>query len=525
MGVGARMRWGCDGVALGVLMTVPMVSALAFGGAVWWCPPLLAILVGLGLIATLLRLILMGRWPLLIGPWVPALFGLVVIGALQLAPLPAPLAVRASPRSQEAYTQGALTDLIRRDDPQGAEPKAAQMRTPVSLDRGATLRWTAGALLCLGLAWMTAQLVDRPRRLVLVASSIVAAFAWQVLALAIQVAGGAEGLYGAYVPGARAGPLAMLAPTRLDQESAPHDSQLIALEDPDRAATPLPWIQLEPELGPGGLMGGPDALLALAAIALPLALGLALHGLAPRGSRDRFWTRMRDRPSGAAALLLGVLTLGASGLMGWLAGPWLAIGIGLVLAITGLLASLGTGLGALGPSLTLASVLLLGLSAGLANGSETAPPDPDRPLVRADSWPETVARWHETARIARDFPLLGAGLGCFDVIHPYYKGRDERTATASSSLLQLAAEAGLAGLAVVGLALAWSVIRLPFVLARIGGADRALAAALLGSALLSLGFAAIQWTWQLPVVAICLSLILGLLQRWLAGGTDLFATT
>ena len=130
--------------------------------------------------------------------------------------------------------------------------------------------------------------------------------------------------------------------------------------------------------------------------------------------------------------------------------------------------------------------------------------------------------WMETARIARDFPILGSGLGSFPAIHPYYKTSNLATTTAWSSVLRWWSEAGLVGVALLGLAVAWCLSRLPAALRRVGTADRMLGFALVGSVVAFAAFSVVHWTVELAAVALAASAVGGTLERWLAGGTDLF---
>jgi O-antigen ligase len=112
-------------------------------------------------------------------------------------------------------------------------------------------------------------------------------------------------------------------------------------------------------------------------------------------------------------------------------------------------------------------------------------------------------------------------MGSFATVHPYYKHRDEARTTALSSVIQWWAEAGLAGLAIVGTTVLWGLIRLPGAIRRVGSADRALAFALVGAIACFAMFSAVHWTVELTAVALAASAVLGTCNRWLAGGTDL----
>jgi O-antigen ligase len=130
--------------------------------------------------------------------------------------------------------------------------------------------------------------------------------------------------------------------------------------------------------------------------------------------------------------------------------------------------------------------------------------------------------WAEGVQIFRESPLVGAGLGCFGVIHPYFKARDLCSTTAMSSLVQWSVESGLVGIGILSLALLWCLIRLPGVLKQVGLVERSLAHGLIGAALSFGLLAAVHWTIELSAVAISASALGGTWNRWLAGGTDLF---
>jgi hypothetical protein len=130
--------------------------------------------------------------------------------------------------------------------------------------------------------------------------------------------------------------------------------------------------------------------------------------------------------------------------------------------------------------------------------------------------------WFESLAILHDFPLLGAGLGSFRTIYPYFRTVDGSSGATPGAMLRWGAEAGLIGLLLVAFAAAWSAWRLPSCLKQVGSADRALAHGLIG-AVVGLGlWSALQWTVELPAVAISASALGGTWNRWLAGGTDLF---
>jgi hypothetical protein len=499
------MMVGADRALAALMVATLMGATLAFGGLVWWAGPALGALVLALAAALVLRMALAGRVRVLRSP-LGALGGLAIgLAAAQLVPLPAGLAGRVSPRSRALHAEAAAGAAL--------EPG----KTPVTVDRPATLRWLVGASACLALFCAAAHFADGLGRLRLVWGSVVAGFGLCTVFAAVQLAGGGSGaFYGLYEPGR--GPA--WAPSLADVRSAPGATRLRFAGGPSgegRWATAVP-ARRGGVLGP--LPGGPGAYLALASLALPLALGLALQALAPRGSREGLFARMRYEGGLARVALLGLTVLAGSTLAGLLGGPILAAPVALGLALAGLPAALGAGVA--WPAATLTAAALVALGLGVRLGEVAGRPAGSDPLADAGRLGEVAQVWRDGVKIARDFPVLGTGLGSFATVYPLYKSRDASPTTALSSLLQWAVEAGGAGLALLGLGAAWCLWRLPRAIGRVGPADRPLLAALLGSAAGFAAFSAVHWTVQLPAVALAACAVGGTLNRWLAGGTDLF---
>ena len=207
-------------------------------------------------------------------------------------------------------------------------------------------------------------------------------------------------------------------------------------------------------------------------------------------------------------------------LVGLMAGPVLAGVFALGLILAGGPGAWGTGLR--GSAVALTGLALLSLGAGVAIGETAGRPPGFAPLATRADWAASARTWKEAAHIARDFPILGAGLGSFPSIHPYYKSTDAGTTTARSSLLQWSAEAGAAGLLLLGVAALWAIARLPGAIRRVGSADRPLAFGLLGALASFALLSAVHWTVELTAVALAAGAVGGTCDRWLAGGTDLF---
>ena len=86
--------------------------------------------------------------------------------------------------------------LARSDLPSVQLGDPAQIRSPATLDRAATLRWLIGALACLGIFWAVSHFADRLKRLYLVWGCVLAAFLINGAFGLVQITGGVEGLYG-----------------------------------------------------------------------------------------------------------------------------------------------------------------------------------------------------------------------------------------------------------------------------------------------------------------------------------------
>lgn len=487
-------------------------TPLLFGGGVGWMKPAIGIAVLTLALTTLLRAALIGRWGVLKSPLTT--LGLLAIGlaALQSVPLPGRLASGLSPKARAVHALGVLPDLAASDDPSVAMPEVVADRTPATIDRPATLRWVVGALACLAVFIASSHYADRLSHTSLIWGSVVAAmFVGTTFGIA-QLVGGVSGLYGVVEPGSGKA----LAPSLADLASAPGSNAMRPVGDasgwgiarPDR-----PFLL-------GTMLGGPGAYLALSAIGLPLALGLMLQLLAPRGSREPITLRLRASGRMGLAVVLVGMTLASAGLVGFFAGPWLAAPFALALALIGLLAAWPSGLRWLGIGLTV--MVLMALGGGVGMAETLGRPRGIEAALDASSWPKAVEGWKGAGKAARQFPLIGSGLGTFPTLAAYLKTTDETPTTAGSSLLQWGVEAGLAGLALLGLGGLWCVARIPGALRRVGSADKVLALALIGTGLCFGAVSALHWTVEVMAVALAACAVAGTANRWLAGGTDLF---
>lgn len=502
-GIDALLALGVIGLLFG--------TALAFGGVVWWSRPMVGVL-ATGVAATwLVRVAALGRWTVLKSPAIPLCSMAIGLGFVQLVPLPARVAAQVSSRAVATNALGVIPDRVLEDDPSFAIPAAYETRSPLSLDRPATLRWVVAALGCLALFWVCTHFADRLQHVRLIWGCVVAAFFLNVVLAVVQIAGGVNGQYGYLTPGE--GPF--WAPTLDDLMSSPVPSVLRAVGErkPDRptlaAARAMPAFQF------GSLVGGAGAYLALASLAIPLALGLTLQTLSPRGGRDGMLTRLRDSGQGSQVVLTLILTLAGTVLAGMMAGKRASLPFGVGIAAVGLFGTWATGIRKTG--MTMTAAFGLALVGGVVVHEATTPE-----VVPRVSWVEAQTTWRESWAIFRDFPLVGTGLGTFATVHPFYKAGDVEPNSARSSVAQWAVEAGAVGLGLAGLLGAWALIRLPGAVRRVGTADRALCAGLVGSLAGFALFSAVHWTVELPAVALALAAVAGTANRWLAGGTDLF---
>ncbi len=502
-----------DFLVAALLATLIVGTTLAFGGATWWARPAVAALVAALTVLAMLRIPLQGAWQLNKSPMLPLGVLALLLAAVQLAPLPPAVSVAISPRSQALYSRGVLPELAWADDPDVLLPTPADVRSPATVDRPATVRWLLGASACLAVFAVVSHATDRLGRLRLVWGSIVAAFALNTAIGLVQLVGGAGGLYGAIEPGKGSA----FAPTHDDLLATPNATTLrVAGEGDSGWALPRgdrPFLV-------GSLMGGPGAYLALGMLAMPLGLALTLQLLAPRGSREALGERLRQSGQGGLAFSLVASTVAGALMVGLLGGPWLAAPFALGLVLAGIPGGKAAGQRRVAVAIT--GLALLALIGGVLVGESGGRPRGVEPPANLAGWSAACGVWRETLEIARDFPLVGAGLGSFATIHSSYKATDAGTTTAGSSLLQWWAEAGVVGLSILGLGALWVLIRLPLVLRKVGSADRSLAFGLVGAVV---GFAilsAVRWTVELAAVALAASAVLGTCDRWLAGGTDLF---
>ncbi|MGP0069554.1 MAG: O-antigen ligase domain-containing protein, partial [Isosphaeraceae bacterium] len=179
-----------DRLLAATLVLLVLGSVLAFGGAVWWFPPAVVAMTFAMVVLRLVQVLLQGRMPLLKSPLTFLGILVLLLGMVQLLPLPAGLAGRISPVAHEVYATGTWSRLVLADDPDAKLPPPASVRSPATLDRAATLRWLVGAAVCLGIFWTVSHHVDRLNRLYWVWGSIAAAFLLNAAVGVVQISGG-----------------------------------------------------------------------------------------------------------------------------------------------------------------------------------------------------------------------------------------------------------------------------------------------------------------------------------------------
>jgi hypothetical protein len=505
-----------DRALAGQILLVVAGTVLAFGGAVWWMKPTLAGLTATMAMTALLRAWMTGRIVILKSPL--TLMGLVALAlaAVQITPLPGRIAGLISPSSRSAHALGVLPDRARADNPSLVMPEAVADRTPASIDRPATLRWLVGAMASLTVFCVCAHYADRLGRSNLIWGSVVAVFFIGTTFGAAQLLSGTSGFYGFVEPGSGR----PLSPSLADQASSPGSTVLRPVLETGDAGSAWALPRPDRRFSFGTMVGGPAGYLALAALGLPLALGLTLQTLAPRGSRERLSARLRaSNRAGMAALLVSMTAAGAI-LTGYLSGPVLAAPFAIAMALVGLPAARSSGLR--WASVGLTGLVMASLGGGVAMGESWGRPRGCDPWGDSGGFSAARSSWAESARALRQFPLMGSGMGTYSTVASYFKSGDETWTTARSSLLQWAVESGLVGIALVAMAGLWCLLRLPGAVRRVGSADKTLAYTLLGTAVCFALVSTLHGTVEILGVALAACAVGGTCNRWLAGGTDLF---
>lgn len=499
-----------------LLAGLPLFAILAFGAQVSWALPVLAAATFLAVLSELARRALIGRWSTLRSPL--GLIGLAILGLgiAQSLPLPQVLAERLSPNAHRTWTRGAIPSRILEDAPNLPPTEAASSRTPATLDRSATFRWIVGGAACWILFILVGHHIDGLGRLRYAWGGVVVGLLINTCFGAVQLLGDVSGWYAGMLPGFVS---RYVEPGPNDLMESPGWLKADPITSARDGEVTPGWMILRPlpRFEFGTLIGGAEAYVALAALALPLALGLILQMAAPRGQTARLWGRLQQSgQTGPVVVMLGLTTVSAL-LMGALAGPMVSLSTAACLALLGIAAAAWTGLGLAGLAFT--TTVVGGLAVGIA--VHTSGMVPARSVATPD-WSAALSLWDSTRKIFFDFPCMGSGVGTFATVIPYYKEIEPTPTVAGNSGFQWLAEAGFLGFGLAAAGFAWCLWRLPSAIARVGSADRALACGLAG-AILSFGIAScLQTTVQFTAVALSACVVGGTAHRWLAGGTDLF---
>jgi hypothetical protein len=499
-------------VLIGALVALILVgSALGFGGLVWWAPVVWVPLVWAGVGLLIFRLLLERRWGLMRSGLGLCVAAVAVLAVIQLLPLPGRVLGMLSPHAHEVHAWGTLGELARTDDPELGRQEAEPMRGTISLDRSATVRVLAWSMTCWGMLVLVSRYSRTQARTMLVWGSVVTGFAGLSLLGFLEWMG--EG--GQAIGGPGTG---VVMPTQLDawQVSAGYRLR------PAQGGMGAGWLMAEPQRArPVGLLhDGSRTLVPLGAVALPLALGMLLHRLAPRGSREGIWTRLHGSIGAAQAGLCGLVIGVGLVMVGWTGGPLVLGAILLGLVTTVFLAWWGTGLTWRG---VLGGLLGLGLAsaAGFWAWIRTAQGGGDI-LSHAGSGAFRLAIWTDMLGMLRDFGTTGTGLGSFPRVYPLYKSMDLTVSDPGSGVLRWWVETGVLGmgLVLVGVVLAaWSIMR---GVREMGGTERALAGGLVGAVLAAGFLAVVHPVVTGPASGLALAAVGGTALRWFSGATDLW---
>jgi tetratricopeptide (TPR) repeat protein len=168
-------------------------------------------------------------------------------------------------------------------------------------------------------------------------------------------------------------------------------------------------------------------------------------------------------------------------------------------------------------AITIVALLLIG-SAGRSRVDNRL----EETFVRETSLGERVVLWEDSLGMVRDFPVLGVGLGCWSELFPHYHRppwRSGRFLESHNDYLQLFAETGLVGFALLMWFFFHAVFR-PFArIGRLAPAVRATFAALVSGLAVMAVHELFDFNLQIPANAFLFALMLGLANR-LALGPD-----
>ncbi len=446
-----------------------------------------------------------------------------------------------SPDSHHAYTDRHASRPGSRVRPlRGIARACARPHAAVSIDRsGRPSCWCirSGDQPGLAIFWTASRFADRLGHLLVIWGSVVAGFFVNTSLVIVQLASGSTGLFGFIEPGGgsrwASGLIDPCVPNLIDVLESPGASTFRATSA-RRPPGHLAMAGALPGFPNGHSRSGrrsaaqepglprPGDRSCVSAVPWHSCFRSSLREEAANRSRA---SRLAHSGQTSLVILIYVMLLASALMIGLLAGPLFSVPFGVGLLVVGLPARAGRpGLcGAVRRGSDARSPPLGRFGSGAAAGREvwatsTTYPPPVEPI----SPRVTTQVWSDAVPIIRDFPLLGTGLGTFASIYPYYKSRDAASTTALSSVLQWWVESGLVGLVLLALGAIWVIWRIPGSVRRVGTADRVLAFGLIGAASGFTLYSVVHWTVELTSVALAASAVGGTMNRWLAGGTDLF---
>jgi putative inorganic carbon (HCO3(-)) transporter len=441
-----------DKASFGIFLLLLAWIPIPFGSNRPWAWSLFEA-VTFGLLAAWLVRAALGRaeWPV---AWDTLRVPLVLLGVwlvlflVQLVPIPMPLLKLASPDRYAVYAPGS--------------PSVGFL----SLAPAATLEAFLKAVAYVGMLFLTVALIRTRERLA-------------VLATWLLVIGAGEALFGFYV-----------------------------------YATHLDFIPEALRDGHWDLLTGTfvnrNHFAALLAAIIPVWIGLLMGGARRRrrGYRDRLRRALRFLVSWRILALLIVLLLTAALLMSKSRGGNLSLLLALVL-VAGV-AALRRGIRA--PEVRVVAVVLaLALAGGawvglgaLKNRLEHAPEEAGDRLLT----------WHRTLALFADYPMLGAGAGSYASVFPRYKDPKMFPLLydhAHNDYLELLAEQGIVGFAVLAVAVLWILKRvLAAYLSRHDRFMRGMLFASLAGSAATLSHSLVDFSLQIPADAALLFLLLGI---------------
>jgi O-antigen ligase len=393
-------------LALGVLVLLAVASPWPFGSAHPFAIRVVSVAALAAVVASLLVGAVRGGLTLPAVPLWPAL-AFLVLGALQLVPLPSELHARVAPASAQAWHPSEAAAAVL-----GSGPR------PVSVDPATTLGWLGLAGGLVALAVLAAPALARPRTAARAASIVVAS----TFALA------AYGIFSRTLFG------------------------------------PLLYGRYQvPTVSPFGPFVSKNHFAGYVAMATLLSLGLAL-GLSERpksGGSTSQWAAS-SRASGAALAMLATLAMALAVLVSFSRGGALALlgGCFAFVAAAWVVRRSRRRQTPAVPALALGLTLAVLLVAVLPQEAQ----DRIKGLVGAaqdQSGSFRLDTWSDVVGMAKASPWLGHGMGSFhDAFTRYKRGHGEiRVEHAENDYLETLAEGGIVGLCLALLAAALLSVR------------------------------------------------------------------